>query len=312
MSSFGSVPSKSGSMMPFRVSTDFNLGLFLKNEKSALRIAELGSVGGKVGGGGLFGTSSVSSRPYLFAQVDDYVCHEYWSLDIEFLIRSVTLTHSPSTSLPYLHPSSLSIFVPILWSTSGLYLLCLLLPTPCCTLNHSLVDASLALSVLNILTAVLTTGGLIFAKYSVDWHCKIHLLSGAIGLCLLLATLNFSAAVVGFSTDPCGLTYARALHMYDDELIGEDAAHHQPHHPQPHHNQTANGTVGGQLSTADRIINSFRYYDTKIVGLAQVFASVGQVTSAMILLVKFNDIKMYILWRLGKLDGYIEDQYSHM
>ncbi len=81
--------------MPFRVSTDFNLGLFLKNEKSALRIAEQGSVnGGKVGeggGGGILGGASaypaVCSRQYLFAQVDEYVRHEYWSLDIEFLIR---------------------------------------------------------------------------------------------------------------------------------------------------------------------------------------------------------------------------------
>ena len=201
--------------------------------------------------------------------------------------------------------------MPILWSITGLYLLSLLLPSPCHALNGSLLDTSFALSVLNIIVAVVTTGGLIYAKYSVDWHWKINLLNGAIGLYLLLAALNFSLAVVGFSTASCGLTYAGQLHMYDDEVVVRDT-----HHPQPHqaHNgsSSSNSSTGGQLSTADSIINSFRYYDTQIVGLTQVFASVGQVTSAMILLVKHNDIKMYILWRLGKLDSYIEDMHSHM
>lgn len=69
-------------MLPFRVSTDFNLGLFLKNEKSALRVGESSSVSGSSGKLGAFGAPS-------FAQVDEYVTHEYWSLDIEFLIRLV-------------------------------------------------------------------------------------------------------------------------------------------------------------------------------------------------------------------------------
>lgn len=266
-------------MLPFRVSTDFNLGQFLKNEKSVLRMGERGTVGGgKLGFG--FGPS--------FVQVDAYVTHEYWTLDIELLI---------------------SIFVPILWSATSLYLLTVLLPSPCTSINRPMTEAAIALAVLNIVASLLTTGGLIFAKYSTEWRVKTDLLSGTIALCLLLATANFLHAFVAFSSDSCGASYAEQLHMYDGSGEGEERAIDNQHIDKHLETRNKNGSTGE--TTAESIINNFRYYDTKIAGLTQVLASVGQVTSAMILLVKRNDIKMYTLWRLGKLDSYIEDMHSH-
>lgn len=64
----------SRSILPFRVTTNFNLGLFLKNEKSALRL-----------GGSSTRLHSSTTLEERFSDVDDYVTHEYWSLDVEFL-----------------------------------------------------------------------------------------------------------------------------------------------------------------------------------------------------------------------------------
>lgn len=206
------------------------------------------------------------------------------------------LLTNTSSKLTY---TFLSIFVPILWSSTSLYLLSVLLPTPCATFNEPINKTAIVLAILNIVSALAITGGLIFAKYNSQWKVKTALLNGAIGLCFLLATANFFLALVAFSSNSCGAKFAEQLHMYEE--AGNDNLHIDKHYQ--------NGSETS--SAASRIINSFRYYDTKIAGLAQVLASVGQVTSAMILLVKQNDIKMYTLWRMGMLDSYIEDCHSH-
>jgi len=68
--------SSKGRMMPFRVSTDFDLALFLKNEKSTIKMDRSSGTLGK----------SPTFQSF-FRNVDDYVTYEYWSLDLEFLMR---------------------------------------------------------------------------------------------------------------------------------------------------------------------------------------------------------------------------------
>lgn len=178
----------------------------------------------------------------------------------------------------------------------------IIMPTPCKSLHACLFNLSEVLFIANIVTEFVVITGLIFAKYSPDWHTKINLLNGAIGAKLLLTAANFIFATCAISTHSCGTRYSTQLNAYAGEAMAGFAANVSDNL------QGGGGQQAGETSAA--IINGFRYYDTKIVGVNQVFASVGQCVAAMLLLVKRNDIKMYALWRLGKLDEYIDDTHN--
>lgn len=177
-----------------------------------------------------------------------------------------------------------------------------ILPQPCVEQNRGVLLTSVAVFILNLVETFVTIGLLIFAKYHENWHIKIAVLVGTIGVKLFLTAFNFVVAIVCMLSKSCGFFYSIQLHEYDDEGVPEPDG-------DPVHSTPLPAVRAEDIGSA--IIDGFRYYDVKIIGVCLVLGSVGIAIGAMILLVKRNDIKMYVLWRLGKLDQYIDDTYNH-
>ncbi|KAI2806449.1 hypothetical protein BLOT_008405 [Blomia tropicalis] len=263
--------------LPYRVSSDFNLALFLRKEKSSTNISVPSNI--TFGKSESFASNTVTYTDR-FKHVDHYVTHQYWSLDVEFIFSCIC---------------------PIFWSITGLYLLWELLPCPCKEANRNLFISITVLFFVNIFEQVITITMLIYAKYSKNWYYKVYILNFTIGIKLFLTATNFIITVICFEKNSCGFWYLTQLNGFISSNEYEKEMDHKSTTGISH---LPPAEIGGA------IINGFRYYDTKIMGLAFIFSSVAHCVGSMLLLVKRNDIKIYVLWRLEKLDEYIGNLFK--
>lgn len=124
----------------------------------------------------------------------------------------------------------------------------------------------------------ITIFGLIYAKKQRIWLLKLYILDTTIALKLFLTIINFIWFILFTLHSPCG-------HVYQTRYFQKKS-----------------------IDNIDKIIKWMQYYDIQVIGLIHAWTSVISFISAMLLAIKRNDIKMYVLWHMDKLSEYIQDR----
>lgn len=117
-----------------------------------------------------------------------------------------------------------------------------------------------------------------YAKNQRMWLLKLYILDTSIGIKLFLTIINFIWFILFTLHSPCGHVY---LGYFNQEK---------------------------SINNIERIIKWMQYYDIRIIGIVHAWTSVISFITAMLLAIKRNDIKMYVLWHMDKLNEYIQDR----
>lgn len=134
------------------------------------------------------------------------------------------------------------------------------------------------------MTDVLNLFLIVYGPRKRDWRDRILILEFVISIKLLLVGFNFALSVYSCFPKFCGYWYQITEARNDNTEMNSDF-------------------FGGKL------VAGLQWYDVRVIGVYHLLASVNHCISAMLLCVKWNDLKMYVLWRMRKLEQYIQDLF---
>lgn len=128
---------------------------------------------------------------------------------------------------------------------------------------------------------------LIYARKCEEWWKKLYILDSTIGWKIFLTIIHFIWMMITLVIEPCGHTCSSNYFDNNDNNKNEFFGHRG-------------------------FIKWIQFYDIQMIAITHAWCSLGELTTAMLLAIKRNDLKIYSLWRMNRLDDYIKEVQTFM
>nr|XP_046913969.1 uncharacterized protein LOC124494755 [Dermatophagoides farinae] len=176
--------------------------------------------------------------------------------------------------------------VPIIWSFWGVLLIIGFILADCFQQHQLVFTLSSVWYIINILEQILTILALTYARKTEEWLKKLYILDTTIGSKIFLTIIHFIWMMIVLMVEPCG-------HICSSNYFNNDKS-------------DDNEFFGHRLT------KWIQFYDIQMVAITHAWCSLGELITAMLLSIKRNDLKIYSLWRMDRLDDYIKEIQTFM